>query len=70
MPSTRLIRRVSSSPWMTTFVLVWCTSTTMHPPAVISGARRRSQHSLATSSGLGCTSGYGNGSVPVRSASV
>ncbi|KAE9110288.1 hypothetical protein PF010_g11225 [Phytophthora fragariae] len=55
---------------MTTFVLVWCTSTMMHPPAVISGARRRSQHSLATSSGLGCTSGYGNGSVPVRSASV
>ncbi|KAE9061374.1 hypothetical protein PF007_g30276 [Phytophthora fragariae] len=55
---------------MTTFVLVWCTSTMMHPPAVISGARRRSQHSLATSSGLGCTSGYGNGSAPVRSASV
>ncbi|KAE9202000.1 hypothetical protein PF004_g18550 [Phytophthora fragariae] len=55
---------------MMTFVLVWCTSTMMHPPAVISGARRRSQLSLATSSSLACTSGYGNGSVPVRSASV
>ncbi|KAE9059602.1 hypothetical protein PF006_g31845 [Phytophthora fragariae] len=55
---------------MTTFVLVWCTSTMMHPPVVISGARRRSQHSRVTLSGLACTSGYGNGSVPARSASV
>ncbi|KAE8968894.1 hypothetical protein PF011_g27015 [Phytophthora fragariae] len=55
---------------MTTFVLVWCTSTTMHPPAVILGARRRSQHSLATSSGPACTSRYGNGSVPARSVSA
>ncbi|KAE9064523.1 hypothetical protein PF007_g29168 [Phytophthora fragariae] len=62
--------RVSSSPRMTTFMLVWCTSTMMHPPVVISGARRRSQHSRVTSSGLACTSGYGNGSVPARSASV
>ncbi|KAE8878707.1 hypothetical protein PF005_g18697 [Phytophthora fragariae] len=55
---------------MTTFVLVWCTSTTMHPPVVISGTRRHSQHSRETSSGLECTSGYGDGSVPARSASV
>ncbi|KAE9090334.1 hypothetical protein PF005_g19222 [Phytophthora fragariae] len=51
-------------------VLVWCTSTTMPPPVVILGARRRSQHSHVTSSGLACTSGSGNGSVPVSSASV
>ncbi|KAE9362316.1 hypothetical protein PF008_g190 [Phytophthora fragariae] len=55
---------------MATFVLVWCTSTTMHPPVVISGARRRSQHSRVTSSGRACTSAYGNGSTPARSASV
>ncbi|KAE9159920.1 hypothetical protein PF004_g31353 [Phytophthora fragariae] len=55
---------------MTTFVLVWCMSTMMHPPVVISGARRRSQRSRVTSSGLACTSGYGSGSVPARSASV
>ncbi|KAE8999585.1 hypothetical protein PF011_g14565 [Phytophthora fragariae] len=51
-------------------VLVWCTTTMMHPPVVISGARRSSQHSHATSSGLACTSGYGNGSVPARYDSV
>ncbi|KAE8908122.1 hypothetical protein PF003_g7981 [Phytophthora fragariae] len=56
-------------PRMTTFVLVWCTSTMMHPLVVTSGARRRSQHSRVTSSGHACTSGYGNGSVPARSAS-
>ncbi|KAE9198286.1 hypothetical protein PF004_g19587 [Phytophthora fragariae] len=55
---------------MTTFVLVLCTSTIMHPPVVISGARRRSQYSRVTSSGLACTSGYGNGFVPSRSAGV
>ncbi|KAE9058611.1 hypothetical protein PF007_g31244 [Phytophthora fragariae] len=55
---------------MTTFALVWCTSTMTLSPVVISGARRHSQHSRETSSGLACTSGYGNGSVPARSASV
>ncbi|KAE9127384.1 hypothetical protein PF010_g4924 [Phytophthora fragariae] len=55
---------------MTTFVLVWCTSTTMLPLVIISGARRRSQHSRVTSSGLACTSGYGNRSIHARSVRI